>query len=200
MQRQDVIKAACVLFSQMGTQSVSTQDIAAACGISKKTLYQLFESKDLLIEAVVESLIEKSGKLLGNAVKEQDPLTQMLGLRRCAEQIAQLFTTPFFHGLKKYYHNSFRLLSHFIQTEFISKMIEAIQYGKSQNVFIRNLDSRMLVDLYCWQMQNVIGDTSLLQDNRAQFYRYIGHFFLVGILEDRSILIQEPEMSPRIKI
>ncbi|WP_159471194.1 TetR/AcrR family transcriptional regulator [Dyadobacter sp. 3J3] len=198
MRRQQIINAACVLFNQMGTQAVSTQDIASACGISKKTLYQLFESKDLLIEAVVESLIDKSGQLLGTALKEQEPLTQMLNLLKSAQQIAQLFSTPFFHGLKKYYHNAFRLLSHFIQTEFLSKMMEVIQSGKNQNVFVRSMDSRMLVNLYCWQMQNAISDKSLPQENREQIFRYIGHFFLLGILKDRSIIITEPEMSSQI--
>lgn len=42
------------MFLQFGIRSVSMDDIAAALGMSKKTIYQYYTDKDELVEAVVE--------------------------------------------------------------------------------------------------------------------------------------------------
>jgi AcrR family transcriptional regulator len=43
------------LFMQYGIRSISMDDIAAQLGMSKKTLYQYFDDKDKLVDAVVEA-------------------------------------------------------------------------------------------------------------------------------------------------
>ena len=62
--RARIIKNATFLFSQHGTQSVSMDDIAGCCGISKKKIYTFFDSKEMLtIEIVKEILSERTGCL-----------------------------------------------------------------------------------------------------------------------------------------
>jgi AcrR family transcriptional regulator len=52
--RQQIIDAAYTLFYQIGFIRTSVDAIADAAGITKRTLYQHFKSKDELIEAVLE--------------------------------------------------------------------------------------------------------------------------------------------------
>ena len=52
--RQQIIDAAYTLFYQIGFIRTGVDAIADASGITKKTLYQHFRSKDELIEAVLE--------------------------------------------------------------------------------------------------------------------------------------------------
>lgn len=53
--RATIIKAASSLFYKEGVRSVSVDAIAAKAGITKRTLYYHFTSKDELIEAYLES-------------------------------------------------------------------------------------------------------------------------------------------------
>lgn len=52
--RQQIINAAYTLFYQIGFMRTGVDAIANAAGITKRTLYQHFKSKDELIEAVLE--------------------------------------------------------------------------------------------------------------------------------------------------
>ena len=148
----------------------------------KKTLYQLFQSKELLIEAIVESQIVEC-KLFFESSKDQKNAVSKLGhVLLCAQLITRLFPTPFFCSLKKYYHKSFALLEKFVGEDFVLQMIKAIEEGKAQKVFRQQIDSPLFTELFCWQMQHALADITLISDKRNEIYNYIGHLFLRGIL------------------
>lgn len=53
--RDSIAQVATEMFSQHGYARTTTEDVAAACGISKQTLYRLFPSKIALFAAVVDA-------------------------------------------------------------------------------------------------------------------------------------------------
>ncbi|MFO1162580.1 MAG: helix-turn-helix domain-containing protein [Reyranellaceae bacterium] len=53
--RQQILDAAYKLFRRSGYSRVSMDEIAAATGVTKRTLYYHFESKDQLLAAVLEA-------------------------------------------------------------------------------------------------------------------------------------------------
>src|SRR6185295_2126917 len=53
-----VLDAACEQYMRLGFNAVTTDDTARAAGISKKTLYQHFASKDELLRNVVRENLE----------------------------------------------------------------------------------------------------------------------------------------------
>ena len=56
-QRIHIIKTAGELFFRLGIRSVSIDDICRELGMSKKTFYVYFESKDALIEQMLQANI-----------------------------------------------------------------------------------------------------------------------------------------------
>lgn len=57
-----VIEEAATLFYENGIKSVRMDDIAVHCSMSKRTIYELFESREKLLEACIEMMM---GKLNG---------------------------------------------------------------------------------------------------------------------------------------
>lgn len=53
--RTRIMDAAYVLFRERGYTRVNVDEISAAAGVTKRTLYSHFESKDALLEAVLEA-------------------------------------------------------------------------------------------------------------------------------------------------
>lgn len=53
--RQSILDAAYVLFRRKGYTRVSMDEIAATAGVTKRTLYYHFESKDALLAAMLEA-------------------------------------------------------------------------------------------------------------------------------------------------
>jgi AcrR family transcriptional regulator len=52
--RSRIIDAACTLFYRSGFSRIGLDQIASAAGLTKRTLYQHFESKDALLAVVME--------------------------------------------------------------------------------------------------------------------------------------------------
>jgi len=58
--KERVLVKAHELFNRFGFRRVTMDEIAVKTGMSKKTIYQLFENKDEIVNAVVEDLLSKS--------------------------------------------------------------------------------------------------------------------------------------------
>ena len=55
----NIVEKATTLFMQNGLHSVSMDDIASYSGISKKTLYETFQSKEMMVKTIVQKLISE---------------------------------------------------------------------------------------------------------------------------------------------
>lgn len=58
-----VIEEAAKLFYENGIKAVRMDDIAVHCSMSKRTIYELFESRERLLEACTEMMMGKLGKI-----------------------------------------------------------------------------------------------------------------------------------------
>lgn len=71
--RQRVIEAAIRCFEQFGAQRTSMADIAEAAGMSRKTLYRVFEDRPTLIEHVLlRRMQDQSAKIRRRLSREQE--------------------------------------------------------------------------------------------------------------------------------
>jgi len=62
--REMIVSEARRLFYQYGFRKITMEEIASGLKMSKKTLYTLFPSKDVLIRAVIETILEPNlGKI-----------------------------------------------------------------------------------------------------------------------------------------
>ena len=71
-QKCNIIKTSCDLFFRLGIRSVSIDDICRELGMSKKTFYVYFESKDALIEQMLLSNIRYMADKMEELLQLQD--------------------------------------------------------------------------------------------------------------------------------
>ncbi len=72
--RAVIVGAALEAFLRLGYAEASVNQIAAAAGVSIKTLYRHFESKDELFSAVMQAACGRSGKADSPAEEAAEPL------------------------------------------------------------------------------------------------------------------------------
>lgn len=78
---RQVLQAADVLFYERGVQAVGMDAIRAASGVSLKRLYQLFPSKEKLIEAYLEGRNQQWERMLQEHLDAAtDPRTRILAV------------------------------------------------------------------------------------------------------------------------
>lgn len=82
----DLVEAARGYFLKFGYSRVSTGEIAASVGRSKKTLYKHFKTKESLLEAVMQRLTQEAEtRILAVVGHEVDPVA---ALEQVLEQVA----------------------------------------------------------------------------------------------------------------
>ncbi len=120
-------------------------DIAHVLGMSKKTLYLSFKSKDELVFTVVQSLIQKNQEycnlaLLGslNAVDELFKNLEFLN------EIFLPLNPSILCDLQKYHFSSFELVQKF-KNEFVLEKIESnLKRGIAEGLFRNNINAEII--------------------------------------------------------
>lgn len=73
--REKIIETAIALFNEQGTAAVSTNHVAAACGISPGNLYYHFRNKQDIIRAIFQQMTQVSIDEYGSIVSQYPPGT-----------------------------------------------------------------------------------------------------------------------------
>src|ERR1041384_6531898 len=79
--RRRILDAAYLLFRARGYTRVSVEEIAAAAAVTKRTLYRHFESKDVIVEEILEAqhrLALTTSRTLSHFSKTADELVDVL--------------------------------------------------------------------------------------------------------------------------
>lgn len=85
--KQIIIDAAVKCFEQYGPQRTSMDDIAEAAGISRKTLYRVFEDRPTLIQAVLQGRLKKVAEKIKRRIAKANSLEEAL-LEGCLTGVA----------------------------------------------------------------------------------------------------------------
>jgi len=76
--RQEILKAAAIVFAKSGFQKTLVDDIAGQAGIGKGTIYRYFKSKDDLYFSILDQAVEDLLACLSQALKDKTPPVQKL--------------------------------------------------------------------------------------------------------------------------
>ncbi len=90
--RMRIVQIAHQLFTNRGYRSVTIQDMASELGISKKTIYQYFNSKEEIADAVIKGTMRQiSDHIDSSAIMSGDPIEVLRQtLRQIKEEILRL--------------------------------------------------------------------------------------------------------------
>lgn len=101
--RERIVDTAMRSFCTHGIKSITMDDIAAALGISKRTLYEVFADKETLLMECVQKAREETNAYLKGVYEESSSVLEVL-LRLYQRSIESFHNTnrKFFEDIKKY--------------------------------------------------------------------------------------------------
>lgn len=137
------------LFKRFGVRSVTMDEIAQQCGVSKKTVYQFFEDKDTLVESIVLTFTERTQhsctqqqQVAENAVHEIFLSMEMV------EELIDGVNPALMNDLRKYHSRAYAGLEKHKQEfmgEFFRKNIER---GISEGLYRDNFNKEIITPFY----------------------------------------------------
>lgn len=178
------------VFFQYGIRSVTMDDLARELGISKKTLYQHFKSKDELVGfSIHEHLEEHQQKCIEIFGVEKNAIEKLLEIAKVSQEMLRKLKPSTIYDLQKYHKKSWDLVEEH-RSEFIPKIITGnIQQGIKEGLYRENVNATIISKLYLTLMKTLTNSVEFppneypLLDVYIEFTRY--HIY--GIASDEGI-------------
>jgi AcrR family transcriptional regulator len=192
--RERIIVAALKSFTMNGIKSVTMDHIASDLGISKRTLYEMFEDKETLLSACVQLQIDEKEKFEAKILSETDNvLLVILAIYKTYIEAIYKIDKRFFEDIGKYPKVN-KLLRDKREINK-SKAIDFFKKGTEQGLFRDDIDFEILYLLLHKQVEFLINSDMLKSYSLVEVYELIMFTFLRGISTNRGQQILEEFIS-----
>ena len=186
--KERILAAAKDQFFSHGFTKVTVDEIASKVGISKKTIYKYYPSKDDLVHAVTESTLTEVHTCCKNII-ENDKLDSVEKLRQMMTTAA-LHTSkmgkPLIEDLEKNAPLVWKEISEFRNKRIYEDFGKLLHEGREQGIFRNDVDEQLVLLIYANVIRNVISPEILMQlpFTAVQVYETIVKVIFEGILTD----------------
>lgn len=145
-----ILNTATELFHQFGFHKVTVDEIVSKIGISKKTFYKHFESKETLVLKLIENNLEGINTLINGMMKDTNISyrVKIEELLSATNSVHAKFSMPFIQDIIKYFPDA----ANKIQDESINTITENFKIlfkkGVEENVFRDDVDANIFINIY----------------------------------------------------
>lgn len=185
--KEEIVKRALNDFMQYGFKTFTMDDLASKMGISKKTLYEHFPSKNDLVEAVLDYALDMSCKNVDAFV--QGDVSVIENVYRNQEKVKEIFNInsdrPIWE-LQKYYSKTYeRMEIEFAKSDarFIDKLLEK---GWKEGLFREDINVNFYKTFYS-SVQRLRSVANTFPEREFPFwdtiYTLIEYFFRILVNE-----------------
>ena len=128
-----------------GFRSVTMDEIAGQTGISKKTLYQFFEDKDALVEAVMRSELDYMQTQCTKQMKEAENAIEEIFLDTDAMEIVMDAMNPqIVFDLEKFYPKTFEKFKKHKNNFLLDIIKKNLERGIDEEVYRNDFDIEII--------------------------------------------------------
>lgn len=200
--KEDIVKRALNDFMQYGFKTFTMDDLANKMGMSKKTLYEHFPSKQDLVDACLDYALEMSCTNVTTFVFVQGEGSVIENVYRNQKKVQEVFNInsdrPIWE-LQKYYPKTYeRMEGEFAKTDalFIDKLLEK---GWQEGLFRKDINVNFYKVFYT-SVQRLRSITHTFPEREFPFwetiYTILEYFFRIlvnekGLKELERVLEQE---------
>ena len=196
--REIIIKEAARMFAESGIKSVRMDDIVAACGISKRTLYELFDDRENFIRQSLYYLFEEQRNILKQRLEK-------------ASNVIDEFKIIFDHGpdfrnairrvmidLIKFYPKIFEEFTKDHHKAVVEDNEQRLRRGIEQGLFLSAIDTEFIArslisylyglhqDLMNVKSTFLLTTTSGMSDSNPETWTLAIMYFLRGLTTEKG--------------
>lgn len=203
--RKRILKTSLRLFFTRGFSRVTTQEIAGALGISKKTLYQYFPSKNEIVLAALAANLEGLGRHVDLVLEDEERSfdSKFTGLLSILSVQIGSISLVFMEDIYKYLPEAWELIDTFRRERILGKIGSLLREGRREGYIRESMDMDMVLFLVFSIITQVLRPEYLLRQGRPlhaifsafidliygglfvpEMYRKLDHQMITDKLED----------------
>ncbi len=196
--QKQILKKSGEMFFKLGIRSVSIDDICHELGISKKTFYVYFASKDELVAQLLHVSIDTMAKKMEEWLRLHD-FRQLISILltqkdvndkdvRCVPQLV--------YDLKKYYPQQFaqfQLQLFDVQKDYL---MQYLQQGIREGLVREQLDIEMTAVILAKLHTDAIRDMEQIENHGYKMHNYsqtIKDIIIRGVLSEEGLALYNKE-------
>ncbi|GGK13341.1 TetR family transcriptional regulator [Yeosuana aromativorans] len=189
--KNKILTNAAELFLNYGFKSITMDDISNHLGISKKTIYQHFENKTKLVEAVTMHVFENiSCGISDICSSKKNPIEEIFDIKQFVmEHLKDEKSSPQYQ-LQKYYPKIFSTLKK-KQFEIMQKcVVENLNRGIELGLYRKTLDINFISRIY-FHCMTILKDNELFPLNHFSMNTLMNNYLeyhLRGICTEKGLL------------
>jgi len=156
-----IVEKAKESFAKNGYSKVNTQFLANELGISKRTLYEHFPSKEKLLEEIVDRDLREIKKHVDQIIKdikksESDFLFNMDKLWNVMSKTSCTFTKEFFEDLRRYAPKQWKKIEIFRAKQIRSNFTKLHSIGVKRGIIKPNINKDIFYLIYYNSLHNIL--------------------------------------------
>ena len=183
--RERIIMTATEAFTLKGIKCITMDDIAAALGISKRTLYEVFADKEsLLKECILQKQAERDKYLQEIYEQSNNVLEVILAVFQKSIEIFHQTNKRFFEDIKKY-PKVYAMMKDRSESDS-EKTMSFFKSGVEQGIFRADIDFNIIYRVMATQMDIVINSELSDEFPMIDIYDAVIFLHLRGITTERG--------------
>ncbi|MBO9631999.1 MAG: TetR/AcrR family transcriptional regulator [Chitinophagaceae bacterium] len=194
---QLILDTAYQWFTTQGVQSFTMDDIASRLGMSKKTLYRYFVSRQELVEKVANRLAtDYEAAMVLVDEKPVDSLRKLLGYIGTVLNFCKKINPVFFSDLRRHYPVQYIELNKSMESTIGSRIIRTLEAGIQEGLFRGNLHPQLVIAIWQQHMATDFEFASQLTNDysKDEVFRQALYLFLYGVATPAAIPLLEEEL------
>lgn len=190
MEKKSILLGATNIFMKHGIKSITMDEIARNLKISKRTLYELFETKSNLIKQMVKNQIKAEKEIFAHHINNsKNPIEVMINISKNIIQMYKNSHETVLVDLKKYYKESWQLIDDFHNDYIYKIVIENLELGIKNGLYRSEIQPKILAAFYTIQLR-LFSVKSNFKMEKTKFDILIKQFFdyhIYGIMSSKGI-------------
>ena len=167
--RQKLIDIAKEKFIAFGSKHITMDEIAELLGISKKTIYACFSSKEeLIIESIKQMIKEFKIDVEPIFNSNKSALDKLVAVYEVIFRYVVKFKPSFIFGLKKYYPKAYEAYKEITTDIVTTGIMQLLKEAKAQGEIRSDVDLELFSKLYLNDLESRLFDADNLFDNYSK--------------------------------
>ena len=190
--KQHILQVAIERMQQVGIRSVSVDDVCHELGMSKKTFYVYFPSKDDLVQAILHTHEQKVAHDLDNALSKRTITQVIVEWSKIAKSTTKkdLKTPAMMYDLEKYYPQLFAAHKKVMRETAEKILVRFLGKGVSEGIFREEIDVDVVAMMFLDMQYRLLDLMTSGQMTKEEVHR-IGHqrmdILMRGILSESGL-------------
>jgi AcrR family transcriptional regulator len=147
-----------VNFTKFGSKQFTLDELASKLGISKKTIYQYFNSKEHLVSesliGLLDQYMDEVEEILD--VSETDAIEKIILIYKRGLEYLKDFKPSFLYGIKKYYPEADLAFNAFTEKLVNQIIYNLLQEAQTDNLIKSDVDINLITKLYFLRIDNIL--------------------------------------------